>query len=101
MPTKHFVVRLDTTEEQELIPNGAIALSMVETNCTPGARFRVKLGKGSDWSGTLVGRGEVERNFIFGAGLLPEDLRTGVYVRADVPTPGGVLVVDCSYGAQR
>ena len=101
MPLNHFVVDLSTAEPKKFVPLGAVALSLIVTDATPGIEYEIRLGTDGDWTGPYVGMGKRVRVFRFGSGLPLSDCNRQIFMRALNPVPGAYAIVDVSFGGNR
>lgn len=98
MPVQTFNVDLSTPEVQSFVPQGALALSMLVTDATPGVEYEVRIGTDGDFTGPYVGMGKRVRTFRFGSGLPLSDRNRKIFIRALNPVPGAFARISVSFG---
>jgi len=93
MPAQFFRLDLSTTQPQEVVSKGAVVLSLLVTEGTPGVRYFLRMGSNGDWIGPWTLNGTRTRTFDFGDGLPMSDRNERVFVRAENPVAGAFMIV--------
>lgn len=98
MPIRQRTFDLSTAAEQEVVPEGNIALSVIAVDVTAGQEYELRFGKRGEWLGPFVGVGAYPMSFPLGGGLPLSDRNNGVYLRTQSPTPNATAVIAYSTG---
>jgi hypothetical protein len=93
VPIQQREFPLDSADEQIVVPDGDVALSVIAVNVTEGQEYELRFGRSGQWIGPFVGVGAYPMSFPLGGGLPLKDRNRGVYLRTATPTPGATAVI--------